>query len=262
MPTLVLSTLSIAADRALADAARAAGWAVHDLASAPVEELEPPVVVYVDTDVALNAARLLKLALLEPPLDLLARLPNSYRLRTVEFGKYAALSRLAGRAFVKPADPLGKVFDAGIYSCAQDIRVRRPIDPETPILVAEPVEWVTEYRCFVLERKVVAFSPYIQFGRPSWKPWGTGGVVPQLPGGVAEVCRRLLADRSVSLLPAFVVDVGLIEERGWAVVEFNPAWSAGLLGANPAEVLPVLARACQSAADLDETEERWVIARR
>src|SRR5437868_1155975 len=94
MPTLVLSTQSIPADRALAQAARDIGWAVHALDAASVAELEPPVVVYVDTDAALTAARTLNLALLEPPLDLLARLPNSYRLRAVEFGMYRALSRL------------------------------------------------------------------------------------------------------------------------------------------------------------------------
>src|SRR5262245_38856761 len=48
------------------------------------------------------------------------------------------------------------------------------------------------------------------------------------------MCGRLLAERTVALPPAFVVDVGLIEGRGWAVVEFNPAWCSGLLGAcNP-----------------------------
>src|SRR5262245_16208802 len=35
------------------------------------------------------------------------------------------------------------------------------------------------------------------------------------------MCGRLLAERTVALPPAFVVDVGLIEGRGWAVVEFN-----------------------------------------
>ena len=39
---------------------------------------------------------------------------------------------------------------------------------------------------------------------------------------------------------AFVLDVGLVEGRGWAVVEFNPAWCSGLLGADPTAVLSVL----------------------
>ena len=62
------------------------------------------------------------------------------------------------------------------------------------------------------------------------------------------------------LPPAVVVDVGLIDDRGWAVVEFNPVFCAGLLGADPAAVLPVLARACRPRDHLG-ADERWVIER-
>ena len=63
------------------------------------------------------------------------------------------------------------------------------------------------------------------------------------------------------LPPAFVVDVGLIEYRGWAVVEFNPAWCAGLLAADPRAILPILIRATQSAERLSEADERSVVRR-
>jgi len=33
-----------------------------------------------------------------------------------------------------------------------------------------------------------------------------------------------------------VVDVGLVEGHGWAVVESNPVWCSGLLEADPAAV--------------------------
>ena len=33
---------------------------------------------------------------------------------------------------------------------------------------SEPVEWSAEYRCFIKEGEVAAWSPYISFGRPSW----------------------------------------------------------------------------------------------
>ena len=76
------------------------------------------------------------------------------------------------------------------------------------------------------------------------------------------MCGRLLAERSVALPPAFVVDVGLVEGRGWAVVEFNPAWCSGLLGADPAAVLGVLERACRDKTDdLPEEARRWLIDR-
>jgi hypothetical protein len=47
----------------------------------------------------------------------------------------------------------------------------------------------------------------------------------------------LLSTRTLPAAP------GLVEGRGWAVVEFNPAWCSGLLGADPAGVLGVLERA-------------------
>jgi hypothetical protein len=36
------------------------------------------------------------------------------------------------------------------------------------------------------------------------------------------------------------VDVGLIEDQGWAVVEQNAAWGAGIYGCNADAVLDVL----------------------
>jgi hypothetical protein len=80
-------------------------------------------------------------------------------------------------------------------------------------------------------------------------------------GDALAACERLLASRAVGLPPAFVVDVGRIEGRGWAVVEFNPAWCSGLLGAEPAAVLGVLERACRDADGVDRTDASWVVAR-
>jgi hypothetical protein len=42
---------------------------------------------------------------------------------------------------------------------------------------------------------------------------------------------------------AVVVDVGLIAGRGWAVIEFNAAWGAGLNGCDPEKVLPAILEA-------------------
>jgi hypothetical protein len=50
-----------------------------------------------------------------------------------------------------------------------------------------------------------------------------------------------------ALPPAFVVDVGLVADRGWAIVEFNPAWCSGLLVADLAAVLGVQKSACRDA---------------
>jgi ATP-grasp domain, R2K clade family 3 len=252
--TLVLSTHSLPASQSLAEAARRRGWHIISLdrpVALPAKTVE--IVFYGSTLVAMEAAERLGLALLEPPLDLLARLPPALLLRGVEFHRWGDLQRLPRQLFVKPADPLAKLFDAGVYSAREQIRTATPIPTETPVLIADPVEWLAEYRCFVLDRQVVATSPYLSFGRPLHhgenKAFAT-------PPPVQEVCRRLLA--LPELPPAFVVDVGLIEERGWAVVEFNPAWCSGLLSADPARVLDVLKRSCISRRALSHEDRRWV----
>jgi len=94
-----------------------------------------------------------------------------------------------------------------------------------------------------------------------WRAWGQGGEKGVPSKDALAVCGRLLAARSPALPPAFVVDVGLVEGLGWAVVEFNPAWCSGLLGADPAAVLGVLERACRDADALDAADAAWVVER-
>jgi ATP-grasp domain-containing protein len=259
MHTLLFSTSSLPAARLLAGAARELGWQSCALDETPAPKTSGRVVFYGGTDVVLAVAKRFHLALLEPPLDLLARLPFSLRCRAVEYRRRKDLDRLLAPTFVKPADPLNKAFDAGIYRDMRQVRVPEAVDPETPVLVSEPVEWLAEYRCFVLEGAVAAASPYLSFGRPIWRPYERGGEPARVPPHVLTLCDRLVSEPGISLPPAFVVDVGLVEERGWAVVEFNPAWCSGLLGCDPRQVLPVLQRACHGRDSVPRADRRWVI---
>src|SRR5262245_28252907 len=244
MPTLILSTWSLPASRALAVAAQRLGWHACALDECAKLKLRSAVVHYGGTDLAMTAAARFHLALLEPPFDLLARVPSEFRMRAVEFGRFSDLARLNGPTFVKPADALHKAFDAGIYSSARDIRAPGGVAPQTPVLVSEPVQWLAEYRCFVLDGKVAAWSPYLSFGRPVWKSFDQGARQTEAPKSVTAFCDRLFSRSAIEFPPAFVMDVGLIEDRGWAVVEFNPVWYSGVLGADPGMVLSVLSRAC------------------
>jgi hypothetical protein len=210
---------------------------------------------------AIEIAASFRLALLEPPLDLLTRLPEALLLRTMNCVPLGDVTGLAIPTFIKPADPLSGAFDAQVYRDIRDIRRRSSLPPETLVLTADPVEWLDEYRCFILEGKVMATSPYVNLGRKVWKPYGQGGASMRTPSQVLAVCERLLAQTQVTLPPAFVVDVGSIEGRGWAVVEFNPVWCAGLLAASPQKVLTVLERACRDAVTLNDADRRWVIPR-
>ncbi|HEY2585077.1 MAG TPA: ATP-grasp domain-containing protein [Tepidisphaeraceae bacterium] len=244
MGTLYLTTRALPGADALSRAARARRWRVHDLkqrGTSAVHDPAEPVAFYgSSTRESLEHARKLNLHLVSPPLDLLARLPCRFTLRQVRFITWTDLVGWNERLFAKPADPVDKCFDVGIYARRADIRVVRPIPADTPVLLSEPVEWLAEYRCFVAEGRVVATSPYLSFGHALAHHPGTGA---QVPAPVLD----LAADLAVNCdLPrAFVIDIGLIEDRGWAVVEFNPAWCSGILSADPDRVLDVLGRACQ-----------------
>lgn len=228
---------SVANRGLLIAAAEAQGWSVYVAGTDTPTELSEPA-VYVSTDRALETADALGLELLEPPLDLLARVPDRFRRRQVEAATFGDLDRLQGRTFVKPADPLDKWFDAGVYSDARDIRTRGADRPDAPVLLSEVVEWSVELRYFVLHGRAVAGSPYLSYGRPAWRYHANlPSPVPVAGLAVVEGVCAALADE---LPPAFVVDVGRIDERGWAVVEFNPIWSAGLLNADARAVLPAL----------------------
>ncbi len=61
-----------------------------------------------------------------------------------------------------------------------------------------------------------------------------------------EFCENVLRDQSVSVPDAAAVDVGVIRNRGWAVIECNAAFAAGIYGCDPVAVLPVLRRACDA----------------
>ena len=260
MPTLLVSTWSLPPAKSLATAAEQAGWRACAFDECSSIKSSDKVVFYGGTDKALAVAAQFNLALLEPPFELLAKLPVEFRRRAVEFAHFGDLGRLKLPTFVKPADALNKSFDAGIYANASDIRTAKGVGNDTPVLLAEPVDWSAEFRCFILNNTVVAWSPYISFGRPAWKPFGQGTLAAQAPASVLAFCKRLFSRSGVSFPPAFVMDIGLIDERGWAVVEFNPCWCSGLLGADPRKVLTVLERACQHEP-LSDADRRWLVKR-
>ena len=67
--------------------------------------------------------------------------------------------------------------------------------------------------------------------------------------GVHAFVQQLLDDERVELPAATVVDVGVIEGLGWAVVEQNAAWGAGIYGCDPVAVLETIAGASKKRGD-------------
>jgi hypothetical protein len=152
-------------------------------------------------------------------------------------------------AFVKPADGR-KGFEGKVYGSPAAL----PDAPsgDTPVLVCEPVEWEVEYRCHVLDGEVVAISPYLRDGDLALT--GDGRWDAPWDAEAREYAGVLLDE--VPLPPAIVVDIGLIKGQGWAVVEANAAWGAGVYGCDPQAVLRVLARSCAPTP----SDRQWTTA--
>jgi len=150
--------------------------------------------------------------------------------------------KITERAFIKPADE--KCFDACVYSTGAELPAPGPLPEHLPVLVQEIVDWTTEFRCFVLERKVAAVSAYWRDGQLAKSENGLWMASDQELNEATEFSENVLRDQSVSVPDAAAVDVGVIRNHGWAVIECNAAFSSGIYGCDPVAVLPVLRRAC------------------
>ena len=236
MPTLILSPRYSDDSITLRRAAIALGWDVMRLASwrCP-EDFEPEEPVLHGEPLFNTAvAEQLGLALIEPPEDFLVRLPREYVQREVRFLTAAEARTIPGPAFLKP--PNQKTFPAKVYASGAAL----PEMPEDdPVLVAEPVEWVAEFRFFIRDRRVRTWSPYWLNGALARKDeeWV---VNPDLMATTRGLVDRLLADPRVDIPAALVLDAGVIRDVGPAVVEANAASGAGIYGCDPRDALEVL----------------------
>jgi len=259
MPTLVLPPRFTPDTIAVGNAAHAAGWSVERFPTWRLPEgwCGDDVALYGEPLFAAVVADQLGLILLEPAFDWLTTLVEKYRKRDVRFTTLAEARQLGQAAFVKPADDkcfLARVCPSGAQLTGEDI-----LPGTTPVLIAEPVKWDVEFRCFVLEREVVTLSPYLRNGELAQSPEGRWE--DERTEKARQFAQAVLTDGSVELPPAVVMDVGMIDGRGWAVIEANGAWGSGIYGCEPAAVLCVVRRACLQRGQVQGTDGRWVVQR-
>jgi hypothetical protein len=236
MPTLILSPRYSDDSIKLRRAALALGWDVMRLAGwrCP-EDFEPEEpVLFAEPLFNAAVAEQLGLAVVEPPEDFLVRLPQEYVKRRVRLTTAAEARTLPGPVFLKP--PNRKTFPAKVYRSGADLP---EMPDDDPVLASEPVEWAAEFRFFIRDRRVHAWSPYWLRGALARRDdeWV---IEPDLAAMTRELLDRLLADPDVALPAALVLDAGVIEDRGAAIVEANEAAGAGIYGCDPRDVLEVL----------------------
>lgn len=259
MPTLVLPPRFTPDTIAVGQAAGTAGWCVERLLSWRVPESlrGQEVILFGEPLFAAVVAEDLGLLLLEPPFDWLLTLPAEYRQREIRLSTLQEARQLRQPAFVKPADD--KCFLAGVFLSGVQLPGEDVLPGQIAVLVSEPVRWAVEFRCFVLERAIVALSPYLKYGELAQTPEGSW--VDDRTEQARAFAAGVVSDNSVALPPAVVMDVGLIEGRGWAVIEANAAWGSGIYGCDPTAVLRVVRRACLPQGQVSAADRLWIIER-
>jgi hypothetical protein len=243
MPTLIFTPRYTEDSQALWKAAGSLGWKVERLTSWRVpehfRELPEPV-LYGEALFGPTLAEQLGLQLLNPPDDWLVRLPMPYKLREITLTTLGHAKQGDTAAFVKP--PNDKSFPAGVYTGPQ---LPSEYPDGMPVLVSEVVTWEKEFRCFILNRELRTYSLYSRYGELQREADFVS--TPEEDKQVEEFLSQLLADPQVDLPKATVVDVGFIQGKGWACVEQNAAWGAGIYGCSPPAVLEVLQHAAAKA---------------
>jgi hypothetical protein len=120
-----------------------------------------------------------------------------------------------------------KLIRAAVYSSADQLRYESCSLPESTALIAsEVVNFSSEHRLFVLNGQIVAHSEYADNVQEE---------------GLLDAATMFL--REFPTASAFVLDMGFLPGRGWAIVEANPVWGASLRGCPADKVLGCIAAA-------------------
>lgn len=247
MTTLILSPRFHGDSQDLWRAAVARGWNTHRAIRYRPPEVADECCVYGEIMFADMMASRCDLGLLDPPDDWLATLPREWTGRGVYFTFASEVHTITERRFIKPAND--KVFQYGVYERGTDAPLRY-VDPRCPVLVSEVVSFDLEVRLHVLDGEIRTLEYYRLVGE---KP------EEEVRAEAREFGATVMERFGDQLPSAVVLDVGHIEEQGWAVVEANQAYASGIYGeADTQAVLDVVRRSAGPMSAVSERDRRFL----
>ncbi|MFP2957859.1 ATP-grasp domain-containing protein [Myxococcus sp. 1LA] len=191
-------------------------WSPPALAPAEVR-------LYGNDTFCLVLAQMLGLSLVSPPDDLLLKVEPDWVKREVHGSTLAQVVAEPFPRFVKPLVP--KRFRADVWREAKALLEEcRGLEAETPVLSSEVVTLRAEARAWALDGQILSCAMY------------------EGEGDLSEARTFLEAVARSPLLPrTCVLDAAWVEGRGWALLEANAAWGAGLNGCDAAAAARCLA---------------------
>lgn len=141
--------------------------------------------------------------------------------------RFTHAGNVLGRMFIKPARTkafTGFVFDTLADPARMNAHDREQYDafmdcpPSEPVWVSEVVDFVSEWRYYVLAGKIIGAARYDQEGADS---------APAPDPATAVAAARAMADAGFD---TFALDLGVLSTGETALVEVNDAWAIGLYG--------------------------------
>lgn len=254
MPYLILSSLFCLASKQLRKAADECGWK-----SLRLEHLRLPKWFEIDKNEeyafyfpvreAYDIARLFSMKLLGCDAYWLANLPKEVVKRGIYVTTLEKACHVSKLCFIKPA--MGKSFRSGLYDSKSLSKTVENLDKNTLVCISEPVKWIVEYRCFIVEQEVISISSYARNGEIFLN--ASQAELEEAKGFAYSIVRNY----NIAVPPSFVLDVGIIENKGWAVIETNECWASGIYNCDPKKVLKVLLKACISGKKISEKNVKW-----
>lgn len=253
MTHLILSPRHTPDSNTLWKAALNLGWKINRLYKYRIEDntADSTAKIYGENLFVEVIAQQLGIALIAIPPSWLATLPTEYLKRKVELKRLKDCRSFTEKLFIKPAS--GKLFDARVYDSGTELPSSDIQDDKTPVLVSEPVTWAKEFRCFIKQQRLMTLSAYSLVGELHLD------ASPQEFADAENFCRKLLNDTNIHLPPSIVIDIGIIKDRGWAVVEANPTFASGIYNCDPAKVLDCLEFACFPANGISDDLKQWMV---
>ncbi len=225
--------------RWLGKAADKAGWETHRIVDWKIPEdlrQRKDICLYGEHLFGEFLAENLNMKLLEPPDDMLQRLPLNLVQREIRLMKMAEARQEKTPKFIKP--PNFKTFKARVYDSGADLPTDPKLDDEI-VLVADVVEWEIEFRFFILNKEIIDYCAYARWGNLNL---GNGVFLWPCTDDEADNAINVTKEaiKSIELPAATGLDVGYIKGKGWAVLEANGAWESGIYGCDASKLLPVM----------------------
>lgn len=205
--------------------------------------------------VARAAATGLVLPLMSAGPHWLNTIPYEWRGREVDSLQLSEVAARFTSGFIKPAEIKVNSLPAKVYDSASEFlndAHAAGIPEDSWLSFSEPVNYVSEYRCFTAHGKVTAATPYLIDGM-TWD-----GLEPdadnQGRAKATEFVESLLAQLGPEgHPPGFVVDAGVDDQGNWSVIEANASWSSNPYHSDMAGVI----ESVFAAHDVDSKYPQW-----